>query len=126
MGIHGSVRYTYLTLESDTFRTISFKHRFPSTAQVIATERLVVRGNARAEPPAPEDALFHCQQAAEKALKGFLVWHDQPFPKTHDLGRLGKQAVELDPTLEPLIDEVVEFAKYAWMFRYPAMLTSHL
>ena len=72
-----------------------------------------------AEPPAPEDALYHCQQAAEKALKGFLVWHDQPFPMTHDLGKLGKQAVELDPTLEPLIDEVVEFTKYAWMFRYP-------
>jgi HEPN domain-containing protein len=48
--------------------------------------------------------LFHCQQAAEKALKGFLAWHDQPFPKTHDLGKLGKQAVEVDPTLEPLIE----------------------
>ncbi len=52
-------------------------------------------------------------------LKGFLVWHDQPFLKTHDLGKLGKQAVELDQTLEPLIDEVVEFTKYAWLFRYP-------
>jgi HEPN domain-containing protein len=72
-----------------------------------------------ADPPASEDALYHCQQAAEKALKGFLVWHDQPFPKTHDLGKLGKQAVDLDQTLEPLIDEVVEFTKYAWMFRYP-------
>jgi HEPN domain-containing protein len=72
-----------------------------------------------ADPPAPEDALYHCQQAAEKALKGFLAWHDQPFPKTHDLGKLGKQAVELDQTLEPLIDEVVEYTKYAWMFRYP-------
>jgi hypothetical protein len=72
------------------------------------------------------------------AMKGFLVWHDQPFPRTHDLGKLGKQAVELDPTLAPLIDEVAEFTKYAWMFRYPrraqrqggirrrAMLTSHL
>jgi HEPN domain-containing protein len=64
-----------------------------------------------ADPPAPEDALYHCQQAAEKALKGFLVWHDQPFPKTHDLGRLGNQAVGLDQTLEPLIDEVVEVDK---------------
>lgn len=72
-----------------------------------------------AEPPAPEDALYHCQQAAEKALKGLLVWHDQPFPKTHDLGKLGQQAVEVDPTLDPLIDEVVGFTKYAWMFRYP-------
>jgi HEPN domain-containing protein len=72
-----------------------------------------------ADPPAPEDALYHCQQAAEKALKGFLVWHDQPFPKTHDLGKLGNQAVGLDQTLEPLIDEVVELTKYAWIFRYP-------
>ena len=72
-----------------------------------------------AKPPAPEDALYHCQQAAEKALKGFLVWHDEPFPKTHDLGRLGKQAYEIDPTLETQIEAVVEFTKYAWMFRYP-------
>ena len=72
-----------------------------------------------ADPPACEDALYHCQQAAEKALKGFLVWHDQPFPKTHDLGKLGKQAVDLDQTLDIFIDEVVEFTKYAWMFRYP-------
>jgi hypothetical protein len=35
------------------------------------------------------------------------------------LGKLGKQAIELDPTLAPLIDEVAEFTKYAWMFRYP-------
>ena len=72
-----------------------------------------------ADPPASEDALYHCQQAAEKVLKGFLVWHDQPFSKTHDLGKLGKQAFELDETLEPIIDDVVEFTKYAWMFRYP-------
>src|ERR1019366_4026668 len=72
-----------------------------------------------ADPPAPEDALYHCQQATEKVLDGFLVWHDQPFPKTHDLGKLGNEAVRLDQTLEPLIEEVVEFTKYAWMFRYP-------
>ena len=70
-------------------------------------------------PPVSEDALYHCQQAAEKALKGFLVWQDQPFSKTHDLGKLGKQAVELDQTLESLVDGIVEFTKYAWMFRYP-------
>ena len=27
-----------------------------------------------AEPAAPEDAVFHCQQAVEKALKAFLVY----------------------------------------------------
>ena len=72
-----------------------------------------------ADPAAPEDSVFHCQQAVEKALKAFLVWHDLPFPKTHDLGRLGSQAVELDATLEPLVDRIVDLSKYAWAFRYP-------
>ena len=34
-----------------------------------------------AEPAASEDAVFHCQQAVEKALKAFLVWSDGHFPK---------------------------------------------
>jgi HEPN domain-containing protein len=72
-----------------------------------------------ATPPAPEDALFHCQQAVEKVLKGFLAWHDEPFPKTHDLGKLGRQAIAIDPTLDPVIEQVVELTKYAWLFRYP-------
>jgi HEPN domain-containing protein len=72
-----------------------------------------------AEPAAPEDAVFHCQQAVEKALKAFLVWSDVPFPKTHDLGRLGHQAAQLDPSLEQLVDRIVDLSKYAWTFRYP-------
>lgn len=40
----------------------------------------------RASPPLLKQALFHCQQAVEKALKGFLVYHDQPFRKIHALG----------------------------------------
>jgi HEPN domain-containing protein len=79
-----------------------------------------------ADPPASEYALYYCQQAAEKALKWFLVWHDQPFPKTHDLGKLDKQAVDLDQTLDIFIDEVVEFTKYAWMFDILATSRSHL
>lgn len=54
-----------------------------------------------ATPPLLEDATFHCQQAVEKALKGFLTWHDHPFRKTHDLAEVGNQCVEIDPTLEP-------------------------
>jgi len=72
-----------------------------------------------AQPAAPEDAVFHCQQAIEKTLKAFLVWHDEPFQRTHDLGRLGKQAVQIDPTLEPLVEGIVDLTKYAWLFRYP-------
>lgn len=41
-----------------------------------------------ANPPLVEDALFHCQQAAEKAMKAFLASHDTIFRKTHDLDEL--------------------------------------
>jgi hypothetical protein len=34
-----------------------------------------------AVPPLLSDIVFHCQQAAEKAMKGFLTWHNTPFPR---------------------------------------------
>ncbi len=37
-------------------------------------------------------AAFHCQQAAEKAIKGFLVYHDQEFGMTHNIGELVQSA----------------------------------
>ncbi len=41
-----------------------------------------------ASPPFIEDMLFHCQQAAEKSMQGFLTAHDRVFRKTHDLDEL--------------------------------------
>ena len=32
-------------------------------------------------PPLLDTAAYHCQQAAEKALKAFLALHDIPVPK---------------------------------------------
>ncbi len=72
-----------------------------------------------AEPPLLEDALFHCQQAAEKSLKAFLTFHNQVFSKTHDLQRLAYQCARLDATLEELTDRLGTLTKYAWMYRYP-------
>lgn len=43
----------------------------------------------RGSPPLAGIAVFHCQQAAEKVLKGFLAWHDIPFRKTHNLAEIG-------------------------------------
>ncbi len=56
-----------------------------------------------AEPPLSSDIVFHAQQAAEKALKGFLAWHDRPFRKTHNLVEIGEACVFVDSTLEPLL-----------------------
>jgi len=72
-----------------------------------------------ASPPLAEDAVFHCQQAAEKTLKALLTWHDRPFRKTHNLEELGEQCLTVEPTLRPEIDLVVPLTEYAWRFRYP-------
>ena len=47
-----------------------------------------------AAPPLVEDALFHCQQAAEKAMKAFLTAHDVTFRKTPRPRRTGSQHAE--------------------------------
>jgi HEPN domain-containing protein len=73
----------------------------------------------QALPPLLEDALFHSQQAVEKALKGFLIWHEEPFRKTHSLEELGEQCLRIDSSLTPFIDRAVPLTEYAWEFRYP-------
>ena len=67
----------------------------------------------------PDVALFHCQQAVEKALKAFLVWHDVPFRKSHDLREIGQQCVQIDPTMETLARTAAPLAVFAWRTRYP-------
>ena len=56
-----------------------------------------------AEKPFIAPALFHCQQAAEKALKGFLTWHGVSFRKTHSIEELGEQCVGLEPSMMQVV-----------------------
>jgi HEPN domain-containing protein len=72
-----------------------------------------------AAPPDVEGALFHSQQAAEKALKGFLTWHDIVFPRVHELGEIGRQCLQADPTLSDLVRRASSLTDYAVRFRYP-------
>jgi HEPN domain-containing protein len=70
---------------------------------------------AAAEPTA---SVFHSQQAAEKAAKAFLAFHNVPFRKVHDLKELGGQCCALDPSLSPLMEEASDLTAYAVLFRY--------
>ena len=72
-----------------------------------------------AVPPFTADAVFHAQQAAEKAMKGFLAWHDVPFRKTHGLAEIGHQCADIDPSVESLLMRAAGLTQYAWKFRYP-------
>jgi HEPN domain-containing protein len=70
-------------------------------------------------PPLFDEAVFHCQQAAEKALKGFLACNGCTFRKTHNLEEIGEQCLAIDPSLRDVIDQAVPLSEYAWKFRYP-------
>ncbi len=72
-----------------------------------------------AVPPLTGDALFHCQQAVEKAMKGFLAARDQVFSKTHDLEKLASQCEAVEPGMRMDLDPVKVFSQFAWQFRYP-------
>lgn len=65
------------------------------------------------------DVAFHAQQAGEKSFKALLAWHDVPFPKTHDLERLGRACAQIAPSLGAIVDEAAPLTEYAWRFRYP-------
>jgi len=64
-------------------------------------------------------ATFHAQQAAEKALKGFLTWHDTPFRKTHDLLELATTCAPIDSDLGSLATPATALTPFAWSSRYP-------
>lgn len=85
----------------------------------IAKTDLAVSQSLASNEEFAAQASFHAQQAAEKALKAYLVWHQERFKKDHDLRYLGNLALKKDPTLANLIDEAVSLNPYAVTTRYP-------
>jgi HEPN domain-containing protein len=65
---------------------------------------------------------FHCQQAAEKTLKAFLAWQDEPFEKTHSLVALVGKCLSFDQDFQGLRQAAVTLTPYAVAFRYPGDL----
>jgi HEPN domain-containing protein len=65
-------------------------------------------------------AIYHCQQSAEKAIKGFLILHNQSFPKTHDLRLLVQLAIVINPSFEDYQEAAELLTPYATEFRYPS------
>ena len=67
-------------------------------------------------------ALFHCQQAAEKAVKGFLTYHDKVFDKDHNIPKHLTKAAAIDSSFELWKEAARILSKYAVLPRYPDAL----
>lgn len=73
--------------------------------------------------PIPVEIIcYHCEQAAEKLLKGALVQFGVEPPKTHDLLQLCRLCMEKDSQFEQLTDACVELTPYGVQVRYPSNL----
>jgi HEPN domain-containing protein len=64
-------------------------------------------------------AAFHCQQAVEKLLKGFLTLAAKRSRKTHSLAELGAAAEASFPEIAVLVAAAKGWSSWAFEFRYP-------
>ena len=62
---------------------------------------------------------FHAHQAAEKFLKAFLVRHQIPFRKTHDIQQLLQLASRVDPSIRHELASAESLTPFGVEFRYP-------
>jgi len=64
---------------------------------------------------------FHCQQCAEKYLKGRLIEAGIAFPKTHELVVLLNLVVAVEPRWATVAIQMKTLAAWAVMPRYPGV-----
>ena len=65
---------------------------------------------------------YHCEQCAEKMLKGFLMANDVEPPKTHDLVELCKRCSVFNSAFNEMAETCARLTPYAVQVRYPAEL----
>ncbi|MGB2862713.1 MAG: HEPN domain-containing protein [Sedimentisphaerales bacterium] len=85
-----------------------------------AKSDLLNADNNLAAQKVPYDTVcFHCQQAAEKLLKGLLVAHGYEYPITHNLFVVLEKVLEFDPLAESLRETLALLNPYSVEVRYP-------
>ncbi|MGD0516858.1 MAG: HEPN domain-containing protein [Thermoguttaceae bacterium] len=65
-----------------------------------------------------DTACFHCQQAAEKSLKAYLIANKTEFPFIHDLKRLLDVCSQLDSAFDAFTADALRLTPYAVATRY--------
>jgi len=70
-------------------------------------------------PQPLEIICYHCQQAAEKNLKGYLIYKGIEPPKTHDLVDLNDMCSEVDNRFSSIDKNCAALTRYGVQPRYP-------
>jgi HEPN domain-containing protein len=70
--------------------------------------------------PTPVEIIcYHCQQSAEKYLKGYLVLCGKNPPKVHDLDELCKLCTGISDNFKNIADHCSDLTAYGVHSRYP-------
>jgi len=73
--------------------------------------------------PLPVEIIcYHCQQSAEKMLKGFLALHGREIRKTHDLTLIYKDCCEIEDSFRIIENECINLTDFSVNTRYPYSL----
>lgn len=75
--------------------------------------------NLRSENVPFDTVCFHCQQAAEKLLKAYMVARGTQPPTTHDVMWLLEEILAVCPDADVLRDDLALLMPYAVEIRYP-------
>jgi HEPN domain-containing protein len=67
-----------------------------------------------------DTVVYHCQQAAEKAVKAYLVSEGLSIPKTHDVGKLVELAAAKHAEFSHFQQVADAITPLGTEFRYPA------
>jgi HEPN domain-containing protein len=70
-------------------------------------------------PKLLEVCCYESQQAAEKALKAYLIFKEYKFPLTHDLFKLCNFCAAFDARFHDFADDCSDLTPYAVHARYP-------
>jgi HEPN domain-containing protein len=73
----------------------------------------------RREDPITDVATFHTQQCSEKALKGFLAYHQSEIRKTHNLAELVTLCAAFDSAFNSLLSDADALTPKATEDGYP-------
>ncbi|NLY11165.1 MAG: HEPN domain-containing protein [Firmicutes bacterium] len=73
----------------------------------------------RMKPKPLEIIAYHCQQSAEKYLKGFIAFSGARIRKTHDLVVLNRDCQRYNSSFIEIMDECINLTDYGVNVRYP-------
>ena len=66
-----------------------------------------------------ENIAYHIQQAAEKHLKGFLIYNGWKLERIHDLVKLLEEVIKIDKSFNSFIAPMRKITNFYFESRYP-------